>query len=237
MRKNIRTFMAGFMVCFILIATATSAFAAANGTTVTAMLNGSVKMMLNGREYKAKDTNGNVMLPITYEGRTYLPVRSLSEALNIPIDYDSKNDTIWIGEKKETVQIKTTNQYQDYYGTVITTDTAILKGGDKAYQWGITNNKPQSLATLGCYILPEGKYSKFAASAYLDPDVKMDLVLEIRKDSYDGAVIKSYTLSPGTTTNMEADITGVGKLCMIANVRSGHDTVNKFIIGEPVFKN
>jgi hypothetical protein len=43
----------------------------------------------------------------------------------------------------------------------------------------------------------------------------MDLVLEIRKDTYDGPVIKSYTLSPGKTINMEADITGVSKFHII----------------------
>lgn len=221
----------------MLFACATTAFAASNGTTVTAMLNGSVKMMLNGTEYKAKDANGNELLPITYADRTYLPVRSLAEALNVPINYDPTSNTIWIGERNQTVQVKNTDQYQDYYGTVITTDSAILKGGDKTYNWGITNNKPQSLATVGCYLSPEGKYNKFSASAYLDPDVKADLVLEIRKDTYDGPVIKSYTLSPGKTTNMEADITGVSKICIITNVRMGHDTVNKLIIGEPVFKN
>ena len=51
---------------FMLFASATTAFAAANGTTVSAMLNGSVKMMLNGNDYNAKDTSGNVLLPITY---------------------------------------------------------------------------------------------------------------------------------------------------------------------------
>lgn len=237
MKKNVRSFMAGFIACFLLFACATTAFAASNGTTVSAMLNGSVKMMLNGTEYKAKDLNGNVLLPITYADRTYLPVRSLADALNVPINYDPASNTIWIGERNQTIQVKTIEQYEDYYGTVITTDSAILKGGDKTYAWGITNIKPQSIADLGCYLMPEGKYTKFAAAAYADPDVKMDLVIEIRKDTYNGPVIKSYTLSPGKTINMEADITGVSKFCVITKVTSGHDTVKKLIIGEPVFKN
>ena len=66
MKKNVRVFAAGFITCLMLFACATTAFAAANGTTVTAMLNGSVKMMLNNVAYTAKDDSGNVLLPITY---------------------------------------------------------------------------------------------------------------------------------------------------------------------------
>lgn len=237
MKKNIPIFMAGFITCFMLFASATTAFAAANGTTVSAMLNGSVKMMLNGNNYNAKDTSGNVLLPITYNNRTYLPVRALAEALNVPIEYETSTNTIWIGERNETVKITSADQYNDYYGTVITQDSALLKGGEKTYKWGITNNKPQCMATLGCYLLPQGKYTKFTASTYVDEDVKADLVLDIRKDTFNGPVLKSYTLVPGETVNIEADITGVSKLYITTEVKTNHDTVNKFIIGEPVFMN
>lgn len=53
------------------------------------------------------------------------------------------------------------------------------------YEWGITNNKVQEMATLGCVLMPEGKYTSFAASAYVD-EGKMDLTVEIRKDTFDG---------------------------------------------------
>ena len=227
MKKNIPIFMAGFITCFMLFASATTAFAAVNGTTISALLNGSVKMMLNGNAYTAKDTSGNVLLPITYNNRTYLPVRALAEALNVPIDYDSSTNTIWIGERNETVKITNADQYNDYYGTVITQDSALLKGGDKTYKWGITNNKPQSMATLGCYLLPQGKYTRFVASTYVDEDVKADLVLDIRKDTFNGPVLKSYTLVPGETVNIEADITGVSKLYITTEVKTNHETVNK----------
>lgn len=229
--------MAGFISCFVLFASATTAFAAASGTSVPAMLNGAVKMMLNGSEYKAKDQSGNVLLPITYDNRTYLPVRALSEALNIPIEYVSSTNTIWIGERNETVQITSSDQYKDYYGTVLTKDPALLKGDDKTYEWGITNNQPQEMATVGCVLFPQGQYKTFSASAYVDAEVKTDLVVEIRKDTFDGPVLKSYTLSPGETIDMETDITGVSTIFVTTEVKIGHGTVNKLIIGEPVFKN
>lgn len=237
MKKNVCMFMTGFLSCVLLFAGTATTFAAVNQTTVPAMLNGTVKMMLNGSEFTAKDQSGNTLLPISYNNRTYLPARALSEALNVPIEYVPATNTIWIGERNETVPITSAAQYQDYYGTIITKDPAQLKGEDKTYGWGITNDKPQEMATLGCVLLPQAQYTTFAASAYADKDVKMDLVIEIRKDTFDGPVLKSYTLSSGDTLNMEADITGVSKLFITTDIKIGHDKVNKFIIGEPVFKN
>ena len=237
MKKSARIFIAGFMSCFLLFAGATTVVAASNGTTISAMLNGTVKMMLNGTEFKAKDNSGNELLPITYNNRTYLPARALSEALNVPIEYVPTTNTIWIGERNETVQITSADQYQDYYGMIITKDPAQLKGDDKTYAWGITNNQTQEMATVGCVLLPQAQYTTFAASAYVDNGVKMDLTIEIRKETFDGPVLKSYTLSPGETIDMEADITGVSKLYVTTDIKIGHDKVEKFIIGEPVFKN
>lgn len=107
----------------------------------------------------------------------------------------------------------------------------------KAYQWGIVNDKPLELAYYGAYLMPEAKYKKFTASVFLDEAVKQDLVFEIRKDTYNGEVIKSYTLKPGQTMDIEADIAGVQKICLISNITIGHDKVTKLIIGEPLFKN
>ena len=65
----------------------------------------------------------------------------------------------------------------------------------------------------------------------------MDLVLEIRRDTFDGTVLKTYTLKPGQTINIEADITGVNELFITTELKIDHDEVTKFIIGEPIFKN
>ena len=104
MKKKVHIFMAGFITCLLLFASVTSVFAAANGTTISALLNGTVKMMLNSTEFKAKDTSGNILLPITYNNRTYLPVRALAEALNVPIEYVPVTNTIWIGERNDQIK-------------------------------------------------------------------------------------------------------------------------------------
>ena len=93
------------------------------------------------------------------------------------------------------------------------------------------------MADLGCHLSPQGKFNKFEASTYVVSGVGMDLVLEIRRDTFDGTVLKTYTLKPGQTINIEADITGVNELFITTELKIDHDEVTKFIIGEPIFKN
>ncbi len=236
MNKSFKSYMAGFITCLLLCLTVVTA-AADGDRTITATLKATTKMKLYGKDFTPKETDGSYVLPISYNGRTYLPVRSLAEALNIPVEYDANTQTIWMGGKIETVPVDSTAQYQDYYGTVITKDAAMLSTPGQAYKWGIVNGKPESLFTYGCALMPEAKYKTFKASAFLDEAVKMDLVLELRKDTYNGEVIKSYTLKPGQTQEIEADIAGVQKFYIISNVLIGHDKVTKLVIGEPVFKN
>ena len=50
-------------------------------------------------------------------------------------------------------------------------------------------------------------------------------------------LVNSILTITGETVNIEADITGVSKLYITTEVKTNHETVNKFIIGEPVFMN
>ena len=47
---------------------------------VTAILNRDVRMVWNGEEFSPLDnSSGEKLFPITYNGRTYIPVRSIAE--------------------------------------------------------------------------------------------------------------------------------------------------------------
>jgi len=234
--SGIKGFVAGFIAATVVF-TSCMVFADMGDLSISAMLMNSYKMKLNGADYVPKDTDGSTIAPISFHGHTYLPVRSLAEALNTPVDWDGPTKTVWIGGKRETVPVKEVSQYQDYYGTIITTDVAKLSTPDKAYSWGIVNGTPLELAIYGCYLSPMQKYKTLQASVYLDSGVKQDLVFEVRKDKYDGPVLQSLTLKPGSTTQLNVDITGVDKVCLIADIKIGHDKVSQLVIGEPVFKN
>lgn len=236
MKQSMKSYMAGFLTCLLLCMTVVTAMADGD-QAISATLKGTIKMKLYGKDFTPKETDGSYVLPISYNGRTYLPVRSLTEALNVPVEWDATTQTIWMGGKIENVPVDSISQYENYYGTIITKDAAMLSAPGKAYKWGVVNDKPVDMAYFSAYLKPEGKYKTFTASVFMDEAVKQDLVFEIRKDKYDGEVIKSYTLKPGQTVDIEADIAGVQKICLISNVMIGHGKVDKLIVGEPMFKN
>lgn len=79
-------------------------FAAGTGAqntvqTVSAYLNQTIKMTLHGEAFTPQEVNGTQIKPLIYDGRSYLPVRAIAEALNIPVDWDQATKTIKLGEE------------------------------------------------------------------------------------------------------------------------------------------
>lgn len=72
-------------------------YAAGNLQEIRASLNYKLGIIVNGQVYTMKDGNGKTLAPITYNGTTYLPVRSISEALNTSVTYDAANSRVVIG--------------------------------------------------------------------------------------------------------------------------------------------
>ncbi|OPZ72336.1 MAG: hypothetical protein BWY80_01150 [Firmicutes bacterium ADurb.Bin456] len=136
----------------------------------------------------------------------------------------------------EILKIDDTAYYENYFGTILTTDTGRLATPNKIYQWGVTNDKDMSLQYFTFFLKPDGKQEKFRASFYLDSSAKADLVMNLRKEKRDGMVLKSLDLKPGETLeNVTVDISGVNKLCIESELRINHGVVKKIVIGEPVF--
>ncbi len=138
----------------------------------------------------------------------------------------------------EILYINDTAYYENYFGTVLTADTVMLTTPDDTYKWGVTNNKDMSLQYFTFFLKPACKYEKFRASFFLDSGAKADLVMNIRKETKDGMVLKSLTLKPGETLeNVTVGISGVNKLCIESEMRINHGVVKKIVVGEPVFYN
>ncbi|SFE13098.1 hypothetical protein SAMN05216378_2432 [Paenibacillus catalpae] len=97
MNKNIKRTVATMMIAGMTVSGAAGVYAGTNMEKINAFLNHSIGFKINGSTYIPKDENGNKLAPITYHDTTYLPVRALSNALNTPIQYDSKTNTIYIG--------------------------------------------------------------------------------------------------------------------------------------------
>ncbi|SEU00882.1 hypothetical protein [Paenibacillus sp. NFR01] len=65
---------------------------------IKAYLNHGIGVVVDGSPYWLRDGNGKTLTPITYNGLTYLPVRSVADALHVPVYYDAANGKVRIGE-------------------------------------------------------------------------------------------------------------------------------------------
>ena len=92
MKKTTKIIVTG-AVCAALAATS---FAA--GTLVNIAVDPSIKILVNGEEFKPKDVNGNDVMVFTYEGTTYAPLRALAEAYGLEVGYDSNRKMATVSE-------------------------------------------------------------------------------------------------------------------------------------------
>jgi len=81
-------------------------YASSTLESITASLNHNLNIEVSGKAYKPTGPNGESLSPIVYQGTTYLPVRSISEALNTDVNYDSSNNKISIMPKSSSATSK-----------------------------------------------------------------------------------------------------------------------------------
>lgn len=92
MKKSTKIIAAGAM-CAALTATS---FAA--GSLINISVDPSIKILVNGEEFKPKDANGNDAMVFTYNGTTYAPLRALAEAYGLEVGYDAERRMATVGE-------------------------------------------------------------------------------------------------------------------------------------------
>jgi len=97
MKKMMKKSVFGAMVLGMTVAWAGGVYAGTNLQKITAYLNGDIDIQVNGTHFTAKDGAGNKLTPITYNNMTYLPVRAIGDALNVPIVYDTAAHQVKIG--------------------------------------------------------------------------------------------------------------------------------------------
>jgi len=61
---------------------------------IIAAFNYELKIKIDGEVFTPKDEDGSVLRPIIYDGRTYLPVRALGEALGVVVDWNPETKTV-----------------------------------------------------------------------------------------------------------------------------------------------
>lgn len=65
-------------------------------------LSSTAKVKFNDNDVAITDNNGNSLTPIVYNGEMYVPLSALSKAVDRPVQYDRKEDVIYVGRRQAT---------------------------------------------------------------------------------------------------------------------------------------
>ncbi|GKX29219.1 hypothetical protein SH1V18_16990 [Vallitalea longa] len=132
--KKFKNFIMGFITATLLLVSVMGVFANGVLKDITAQLSYEIKTKFNGEEVNLTDTDGNELEPILYNGRTYLPVRSLCEKIDINLDWENETKTILLSTKSSELPL------EEQIVATINSDTEIYLGEVNLYLLEMKNN-------------------------------------------------------------------------------------------------
>ncbi|REJ17990.1 MAG: hypothetical protein C6W59_06415 [Paenibacillaceae bacterium] len=175
---------------------------------VRAYLNKEIGIVLNGGPWDM-NVAGEKLYPLTYEGRTYLPVRAVAEALSVPIVYDAAGKKIYIGEKTDKVPI-ITETYRPVSARIVSDASQRLIDGTDHGTVALFEKVIYSNSYI--QLEPDAKYSKLVLYVDVDGD-DVDLRIVNRNDPMGTVILQSVVVTEADgLKEIEVDITGIRTL-------------------------
>jgi len=136
-KLQIKGFIAGFLVAAILVA---AVFSVANNTSIREVIYG-VNVVINGNRWNPPED----MQPFISDGRTFLPVRGIGQALDVPIDWDEETFTVFIGD------------FSDDWST--SPEKVVFVGGDGTFI--MTGAYVESASVVYDFVISENPQQRF----------------------------------------------------------------------------
>lgn len=100
MKKSV---IAAALLSGVMFGGAVGAYAASNLEEIRAYLNRGISFEIKGNAWIPTDSSGTPAPPITYDGTTYLPLRVIANALDVPVDYDASTNKVLLGQMLDGV--------------------------------------------------------------------------------------------------------------------------------------
>lgn len=206
---------------------------------IKALLNATLKIKVNGSDFIPAAEDGSRLYPISYNGRTYLPVQSIAKALSVAVSYDAASQTIYIGER-DRIPMEGKDYVKNYTSQFSSDKSQLLING-KQYSWGIVYTGTEGYYEYSGFIYPNGKYQRFGGVACMEDLDKSteEVIIKIRENNYEGRVLKEITIKKGESIPFEIDIAGI-KTLYIQNLVTDRVPKNtkpdQMILAEPYFK-
>lgn len=114
MKWNIKGFFSGCVVTAALFGLIGTATATVGQKTVNVDYN-NIKVTLDGNSIDLVDANGASVEPFSIDGTTYLPVRAVSNALGLDVNWDSTTSTVILTTPEDERAVYITRTGEKYH--------------------------------------------------------------------------------------------------------------------------
>jgi Copper amine oxidase N-terminal domain. len=208
-----KQWIAAGAAAILLVSTSAGVYAGTKLQQIKAYLDPSMKFKVDGKPFQPQNDKGAALAPISYNNSTYLPVRAISKALGVAIEYDSKTNTILLGEKVAGIPIADSFSSNDR-----TKDPELTNYNGKDYKDVFFNNHSGNRSS-SFMLYPKGKYQKlYLQVAAIGKDIERFFVQD--SDTYIDLEIDKVAVEDGLKT-FEVNISGVNTLYVYADVKDG----------------
>ena len=107
------------LAVFLLFATCVPALATDDvNSTAEVIMQGNLTVTYNNQVQIFCDANGTRVLPLNYQGTTYLPVRAVCALVGFGVDYDQESYTVILSKDGSTVMPECTDTSEKTNTTV-----------------------------------------------------------------------------------------------------------------------
>lgn len=201
--RNATWFILGVLVTVMVSQLALPAVATLAGKTIDVFTG--VNIYVDDEKLNPTDANGNAVEVFVYNGTTYLPVRAVSDALDVPVQWDGKTSSVYLGKhSSEKMAVLLANL--DYF----TGKSLSLKN----LKDNLGNEHPQSLNTNfnNTYLL-NGQYSAISGTLFQVYEYRSKYIETTLNIYGDGELLYTATVTQGVQPiDFKVDLTGVLEL-------------------------
>lgn len=182
-------------------------------TEINVFLNTGIKVMLNGKPFEPTDKDdGTKLVPITYRGSTYLPMRAVAEAAGIQVTWDPQTETAYLGEAGGKVAqnsisyIKASPEFV-YNGNLTyrlasrTPEELTIADGTKLNYGYVTGGS----RSVNIEVTTDFQYDKFKAKIWAADTLTSD-DLQVKVVDENNVTVKDMQVKSGKITELELDV-------------------------------
>lgn len=198
-------------------------------TSITAQINPAINYTLDGEKFVPRDMDGSVMDTIIYNGRSYVPLRAIAEALGIAVDWEGSTSTIILGEREGKGQSLFSMNFKETGSALVdvqkTTESKFLTftagAQNIAFEEGIfiENTSSYNRNSAGLIFNTNKKYQKLYLKTFIHKDTDSNVEIEIFGDN--DVRIYSDTIAFGDINELVVDVGGQDSIKIVFKINPG----------------